>query len=141
MFKHILVAYDGSVSSRKALDVGIRLAKSFGALLSLVSVEENIPSYPGDVGEVKDEKERQNHIFQRLQREAREIVKLSGMDLHHADVLIGHVAKSIINHAKEIQCDLIIVGHSGRSGVWGNFLGTTAEKVSRNAHCTVVIVR
>lgn len=141
MFKHILVALDGSTSSRKGLDVAVALAKALGAELSLVSVEEHLPSYPGDVGEVKEEKERQNQIFWKLQREAREAVKVSGLDLHRADILMGHVAKSIISHAKSIQCDLIVMGHSGLSGVWANFLGSTAEKVSRNAHCTVMIVR
>jgi nucleotide-binding universal stress UspA family protein len=141
MFKHILVAYDGSASSRKGLEVAIGLAKALGANLSLVSVEEHLPSYPGDVGEVKEEKERQNGIFQKLQREAREMAKLGGLDLYRADVLVGHVSKSIINHARNIQCDLIVLGHSGRSGAWGRFLGSTADKVSRYAHCTVMLVR
>jgi nucleotide-binding universal stress UspA family protein len=141
MFKHILVTYDGSVSSSKALDIAIEMAKIMNAGISLVSVEEHLPGFPGDVGEVKEEKERQNNIFQKIQREGREKVKLAGMDLQHADVLVGHVAQSIINYSKKIGCDLIVMGHSGRSGAWGNFLGTTAEKVSRNAHCTVMIVR
>jgi nucleotide-binding universal stress UspA family protein len=68
-------------------------------------------------------------------------VLVSGLDLQHADVLTGHVAKSIINYAKKIKCDLIIVGHSGLSGAWANFLGTTAEKISHHADCTVMIVR
>ncbi len=141
MFKHILVAYDGSALSQKALDVAIGLAKTMGAKLSLVSVEEHIPTFPGDIGEVKEEKERQNNIFHKLQQEAREIVRENGIDLTHADVLVGHVSQSIISHAKSIQCDLIVMGHSGRSGAWGRFLGSTAEKVSRVAHCTVMIVR
>ena len=141
MIKHILVAYDGSPTSQKALEVAIELAGAFGADLSLVSVEEHLPSFPGDIGEVKEEKERQNDVFQKLQREARETVKLKGLDLFCADVLVGHVSQSIISHAKSIQCDLIVMGHSGRSGAWGRFLGSTAEKVSRVAHCTVMIVR
>ncbi len=141
MFKHILVAFDGSAFSHKALEVATGLAKTLGADLSLVSVEEHLPSYPGDVGEVKEEKERQNELFQKMQQEAREKVRSAGLDLRRADILAGHVAKSIISHAKAIQCDLIVVGHSGRSGVWGSLLGTTAEKVSSNAHCTVMIVR
>ena len=141
MFKNILVAYDGSAASQKALNVAIGLAKTLGAELSIVSVEEHLPSFPGDIGEVKDEKERQNDVFQKLQREARETVKLKELDLQRADVLVGHVATTIIKHAKAIECDLIVTGHSGRSGAWGGFLGTTAEKVSRHAHCTVMIVR
>lgn len=141
MFKHILVAFDGSPSSQKALDKAIGLSKLLNSTLSLVSVEEHLPSYPGDIGEVKDEKERQNNVFQNLQREAREKIKLSGQDLYRADVLVGHVAQSIISHAESIKCDLIVMGHSGQSGAWGRFLGSTAEKVSRVARCTIMIVR
>jgi len=43
--------------------------------------------------------------------------------------------------AQEGKFDLILVGHSGLSGVWAKFLGTTAEKVSRHAPCSVLIVR
>jgi nucleotide-binding universal stress UspA family protein len=141
MFKNILVSFDGSTFAWKALDTAIDLAKLTNAQLSLVSVEENLPKFVADAGELKEEKEYQNGVFKKLQRDARERVKTNGIDLKRADVLMGHVAKSIINHAKSIQCDLIIMGHSGRSGAWGNFLGSTAEKVSRYAHCTVMIVR
>jgi len=37
--------------------------------------------------------------------------------------------------------DLVVVGHAGHSHVWGSFMGTTAEKVSRHAPCDVLIVR
>jgi nucleotide-binding universal stress UspA family protein len=141
VFRHILIAFDGSASSRKALDAALGLAQAFGATLSLVSVEEYIPYFPADIGEVKEEKERQNEYYSRLQREAREAAKLKGMDLERVDILMGHVAQRIVNHAEAIPCDLIVLGHSGRSGVWANFLGTTVERVSRHAHCSVIIIR
>ena len=53
----------------------------------------------------------------------------------------GHPAQTIVEVAKEGKFDLILVGHSGLSGVWAAFLGTTAEKVSRHAPCSVLIVR
>lgn len=141
LFNHILIPFDGSPSSRKALSVGLGMGHAIGAKVAIVTVEEYLPRFPGDIGEVKEEMERQNEYCMRIQREAREIAKLSGMDFDRADILVGHVAQSIINHAMTIQCDLIVMGHSGRSGVWGRFLGTTADKVTRYAHCTVVIVR
>ena len=141
MFKHVLIAFDGSPSSRKALEVGVRIAQASEAVLSLVSVEEHMPRFPGDIGEVKDEKERQNNYFATLQREARDVAKLRGLDFDRAVILVGHVAHQIIDHARAIQCDLIVMGHSSGSGVWANFLGGTAEKVTRYAHCTVIIVR
>jgi len=140
LFKYILVLFDGSASSRKALGVGLGLAKALEANLALVTVEE-LPRFVGDVGEIKDEKDLQNEYCAKIQREAREMAKLQGMDFERADVLVGHVAQTIIRHAETIGCDLIVMGHSGRSGVWGRFLGSTADKVSRYAHCTVVIVR
>jgi len=140
LFKYILVLFDGSESSRKALGVGLGLAKALEANLALVTVEE-LPRFAGDVGEIKDEKDLRNNYCAMIQREAREMAKLQGMDFERADVLVGHVAQTIISHAKTIGCDLIVMGHSGRSGVWGRFLGSTADKVSRYAHCTVVIVR
>jgi len=141
LFTSILVPFDGSVSSRKALLTAISMAKAFNSNLSIVSVEENIPLVAADVGEVKEEKQYLNGHFSKLQRDAREIVKSNEMDLQRADILTGHVAKSIINHSISIKSDLIVMGHSGRSGAWSNFLGTTAEKVSRYAKCTVMIVR
>lgn len=141
VFKNVLIPFDGSESSKEALNVGLEIAKSFEAKVSLVTVEEYVPHFAGDIGEVKEEKELQNNYSRRIQRQAREAAKLKSLDFDRADVLVGHVAQSIINHAKTIQADLIVMGHSGRSGVWGMFLGSTADKVSRYAHCTVTIVR
>jgi nucleotide-binding universal stress UspA family protein len=141
LFRHILIAFDGSASSRKALDAALGLAQAFGGKLSLVSVEEYVPHFPADIGEVKEEKERQNEFYTRLHREARDVAKLKGMDFDQADILVGHVAQRIIEHARSIECDLIVMGYSGRSGVWANFLGTTVERVSRHAHCSVIVVR
>ncbi|MBI4203069.1 MAG: universal stress protein [Chloroflexi bacterium] len=140
-FRYILIAFDGSDSSRKALRAGLAMALAFGARVALVSVEEFIPHYPGTVSEVQAESERQHEYYTRIHREARDEAKLLGTEFERADILLGHVAQTIINHASEIQCDLIVMGHSGRSGVWGRFLGTTADKVSRYAHCAVLIVR
>ena len=40
----------------------------------------------------------------------------------------GHPAQEILAAARTHQADLIVLGHSGRSGTWGRFLGTTAER-------------
>jgi nucleotide-binding universal stress UspA family protein len=53
----------------------------------------------------------------------------------------GHPAQEILAAARAHRADLIVLGHSGRSDAWGRFLGTTAEKVSRHAECSVLIAR
>jgi len=47
MFKNILVAYDESPESGRALLTGIHLAKRLNADLRAVSVQENLPPYAG----------------------------------------------------------------------------------------------
>ena len=45
------------------------------------------------------------------------------------------------NYAEEVNADLLVIGHSGRSGIWGRVLGTTADKIVDHAHCSVLVVR
>ena len=47
MFKRILVAYDESPASGRALLTGIHLAKSLNAELRAVSIQEKLPAYSG----------------------------------------------------------------------------------------------
>jgi len=141
MYKHILIAFDGSEYSRRALIVAIDLAKALGAELSLVSVEEHIPVVAADVGEVKEEKTLEDGLFKKLQREAKKAAQNNGITFKKADILVGHVSKSILDYAKSINSDLIVMGNSGRSGAWSSFLGTTADKVSHHADHSVLIVR
>jgi nucleotide-binding universal stress UspA family protein len=47
MFKRILVAYDESPASGRALLTGIHLAKTLNAQLRAVSIQEELPAYSG----------------------------------------------------------------------------------------------
>lgn len=53
----------------------------------------------------------------------------------------GHPAKSIVKFADEGGFDLIVVGHSDHSELWGRLLGDTADRISDHAHCSVLIVK
>jgi nucleotide-binding universal stress UspA family protein len=46
-----------------------------------------------------------------------------------------------VKYAKDKKCDLIVLGHSGHSRLWGHLLGHTADRVSEYASCSVLIVR
>ena len=43
--------------------------------------------------------------------------------------------------APEDGYDLIVVGHSDHSGLWGRLLGDTAARIAAHAHCSVLIVK
>jgi nucleotide-binding universal stress UspA family protein len=53
----------------------------------------------------------------------------------------GHPAKTIVKFADEGHYDLIVIGHSDHSELWGRLLGDTADRISDHAHCSVPIVK
>ena len=59
----------------------------------------------------------------------------------HTDIRIGHPARGLVDYVTERGVDLLVLGHSGHSSLWGTFLGTTADKVMRHAPCSVRVVR
>lgn len=140
MFKKMLLAYDGSNGAKRALTVGIGMSQSHQAELWALAVEERLPKFSATIDEVQEEKEFANHYYGSLLAEASRQAREAGVELHTL-LRPGHPAKTIVEVAKEEAFDLVIVGHTGLSEVWARFLGTTAEKVSRHAPCSVLIVR
>jgi nucleotide-binding universal stress UspA family protein len=140
MYKKMLLAYDGSEGAKKGLEAGINLAKVHQAELWALGVQEKLPRFAGTMDEVKEEKAFGYQHYEQLLEEARTRAQEAGIELK-TDIRIGHPAKTIVEVAKEGRFDLILVGHTGLSEVWARFLGTTAEKVSRHAPCSVLIVR
>lgn len=140
MFKKILLAYDGSEGAEKALEAGINLAKTHQAELWALTVQERLPRYGGTIDEIQEEKKVADERYDKIVDQIRIRAQESGLEIK---VLrpFGHPAQTIVEVAQEGKFDLILVGHSGLSGVWAKFLGTTAEKVSRHAPCSVLIVR
>ena len=140
MFRKILLAYDGSEGANRALEVGIGLAKTHGAELWALAVQEKLPRFSGTIDEVQEEKQFSDEQYGKLLEAAKVKAKEAGIELKTL-MRPGHPAQTIVAIAKEGKFDLVLVGHTGLSGVWAAFLGTTAEKVSRHAPCSVLIVR
>lgn len=139
IFKRIVVAYDGSAGSERALQVGLRLAHEQGSELCVLSVEEQLPHYAATVGEMDEERGRANQYFEELGQRATEQAAQLGVPISQ-HVEPGQSAKTIVNFAKEGQFDLLVLGRSGHSLTWGPFMGTTTDKVTRHAPCAVLVV-
>lgn len=140
MFKHMLVCYDGSASSQKALRAAVMLAQEQGAKLCCLSVEEGLPTYAGTIDEFQEVKEERDAYYARVQADAKRITAEFALDLP-TQIEAGHPAQTIVRVAKEGGYDLVVMGHTGHSSVWGTFMGTTAEKVTRHVTCSVLVVR
>ncbi len=140
MYRKILVGFDGSVGAKAALRHAIVLAQTFGAELWAISVIE-VPRWAtATVAEIDEQRRLAEQELSRLQEEARREAAEHGLDLH-VITHVGHPAQLLLQEAQRGRFDLLVIGHSGHSGVWGTFLGTTADKVVRHAPCSVLVVR
>ncbi len=140
MYKKILVGYDSSEGAKTALIHALDLAKVLKADLYALWVRSSLPHYPETVDEVDEERQAAGAFLQKLTKEIMDLSHTHQYEIH-ADSKSGHAAKTIADYAKQGNFDLIIVGHKGHSGLWGNLLGHTPDKISETAHCSVLIVR
>ena len=139
MFQKILVAIDGSPASEKALAAAVDLAARCGAELTALSVAE-LPTVAGVVGEIEGARERAEAHFRQLGQAAVEYARSKGVALR-AVTVPGHPADAIVRYAGSEGMGLVVVGHHGHSRIARFFLGSTTDRVSEHAPCTVMIVK
>lgn len=138
-FQRILVAFDGSMGSWKALRMGVSLAWQHDCELWVLSVKDGLPHFAAVVGEVVDEKEREDRYYGRLHQLAKELADSRGVRLRTA-MVVGRAAAGILRFARNGAFDLILIGGEGRQGLWKALVGISS-RVSRRASCSVMIVR
>ena len=139
MYQRILVGLDGSDGSRQALDAAIKLARTCKAALFLISVEE-LPRYPAAVDETNGEQRAAERYFHKLHKDTTQQITAAGLTAH-TEIRAGHPAQVLPHYALEVGADLLVIGHSGHSAIWGRLLGTTADKIVDHAPCSVLVVR
>jgi nucleotide-binding universal stress UspA family protein len=140
VYRKILVALDGSEASKKALGAAIQLAGSHAAGLCALGVEEHLPHYAATVGEVEEAKDEQDSFFGRVMDEARRAAAERDVRLT-TEIRAGNAAQQIVRAAGDGEFDLIVMGAKGHSRIRYFLLGTTADRVSHHAPCSVLLVR
>jgi nucleotide-binding universal stress UspA family protein len=140
MFQKILVGYDGSKGGKAALRRAAVLAKQLNAHLTALWVREPLPRYTDLPGEPEGEAEAADEYFKERRAEVNQLAAEQGLEIK-CETLRGHPAKSIVKYADAGGYDLIVVGHSDHSELWGRLLGDTADRISDHAHCSVLIVK
>lgn len=53
----------------------------------------------------------------------------------------GDPATKILDHARDLDCDAIIMGHRGTGDFQGLLMGSVAHKVNHKAACRVITVK
>ncbi len=151
-YNKILVPFDGSTYSKKALDEAIEISKRFNSVLQLVTIVDiSTVNPPGMLfGLMRDKKMKKltkeflNSIKLKIQSMLKSYVdmcKKQGIEADY-EVIIGNVVDSILKFANSQKIDLIVIGSKGLSGVHKLMaLGSVSRKVSEEASCPVLIVR
>ncbi|MFA5507804.1 MAG: universal stress protein [Vulcanimicrobiota bacterium] len=130
--QRILVPVDGSSTSEAAIPRAVELARAFDAeILFYRGIAHSPLSDPATDPAVKLETAQATEYLQKLGEDQ------SGVKFQ-VKVDVAAPAKGILGHADE--CDLIVMGSHGRSGVQRWLLGSVAEKVIQSASKPVMIV-
>jgi nucleotide-binding universal stress UspA family protein len=138
-YKKILHGLDGSEGSFRALEHALELAHCYHAELHTVSVEE-VPHYPGTVGEVVESKQAANGTYAKAMQRARQLAQDRGIELQ-CHVLVGHEVKTIVEFIKERGFDLLVLGFMGHSRLYDRVMGSTCQGLVRLAPCAVLVVK
>ena len=138
----IIAAVDGSPHSEFALELvtRLKLPKSTEVVLLSVVEELEIGTYSESLRDYIAESVRE-----RQAREAKSLLQLEmrKMAPHfipiRAEMRDGHAAEQIIASTEEENADLVVMGARGLNAVGRFFLGSSSEKVSKYARCSVLI--
>jgi nucleotide-binding universal stress UspA family protein len=147
-FSRILVPYDGSKYSQKALETAINIGKAFDSLIYLVNVIEistvSPPGWNFSQGTRKSIDQIRNSIKTSTELQLHKIHKKykdSGVTIKEF-ILEGNVVDKLLKFAHDKDVDLIIIGSKGISGISKIMtLGSTSRKISELAKCPVIMVR
>jgi nucleotide-binding universal stress UspA family protein len=148
MYKHILIATDGSELATRALEHGLELAKRDGARVTAVTVTE--PWSAMDIAH--DVRQGQPNPIARFEElaaaaagrildGASERARARGVTCDRVHVKDQHPAEGIIATAKDKGCDLIVMASHGRRGVKRLLLGSQAHEVLTHCSVPALIVR
>jgi nucleotide-binding universal stress UspA family protein len=146
MFKHILVAVDGSSTSNLALQQAIQLARKSQVKLRLLhAVYDAALDFEIEYADARALREALRRSGEEIPRNAEALARQAGVEAETKLIEIRrsneHVAEVVAAEADAWPADLIVLGTHGRRGLRRWLLGSVAERVARIASKPVLLVR
>lgn len=143
VFQRILVATDLSEASVPAVELAVKLARSWGARLLAAHVydEPRLPEL--SFAHVRLYEEFERKVKAEAERQLGEVVRRARAEGVETEELLlrGFADDAIVQAAREKVADLIVMGTHGRRGAGRFFLGSVAARVIATAPCPVLTVR
>jgi nucleotide-binding universal stress UspA family protein len=145
MYKHILIASDGSELAGRAVEQGLTLAKTLGSKVTAVTVTE--PWTAAVSGEwaiafpVEEYEKAAAANAQKILKQVSETAARIGVACETVHVQDQFPAEGIVEEAKARNCDLIVMGSHGRRGLAKFVLGSQATRVLTHSTTPMLICR
>ena len=146
MYSKILVAVDGSDTSRHALQQAIELAKALSATVRMVHIVDMswLPIGPEIAIDTAVMSAARRGVGENIISVARDTALKVGFEAEAAlietETPIQHVAEAIAREASRWGADLVVLGTHGRRGVQRLLIGSVAEQMARLSPRPVLLV-
>lgn len=135
--KSVLIPLDFSELSYEAIAPAREYVEAETSLTLIHVLTPLHPADPAAMWNTLDDEQRKQKVTEFLAQKLGEM----GYKEVQIEVAIGDPSTEIIDCAKEIDSDLIVMPSHGRKGVSRFLLGSVAERVVRLSPCPVLILK
>ncbi len=139
MMNRIVCATDFSECAGKAQDYAVFLTRAYEAKLHVVHVPESPLWYGSNAATILYLEQAQKEGERRLADIEQQLIQ-EGLTDVEARQVVGIPSEQIKKAAQDIAADMVVVGTRGRTGLEVILLGSTADRVIRDAPCPVLAV-
>ena len=137
-FNYLLLAYDGSEHSQRALQNAMNIARCSNAKIQLLYAYDRIPRYLGEPN-LQHWIDRSVDKARATVEQAVEQLQASGIEFS-VNILEGPAPEAILRVAETEGCDLIVLGSRGLGELKGLLLGSVSDRVLQHAQVPVLVV-
>jgi len=148
MYKHILIATDGSELADRGLSHGLGLAKALGASVTIVTVTDLWSPFAMAGEAHRGRKHPAEDYEATMASAAREVLEgakrkaaVIGLEVRLLHIADKHPAEGVIDAATQGGCDLIVMSSHGRRGAKRLMLGSQTAEVVTHTTIPVLVIR
>ena len=137
----VMVPVDFSKESILAAKFAASMAEEYKTRLYVVHVME--PIHPSLRGHIADFEGFQENMMAQAKEDLENVIPKSIKERVPVETIleVGNATYVIVEKAKELGVDVLVIATHGRTGLAHVMLGSVAEKVIRHAPCPVFVIR
>ncbi|MGB8406521.1 MAG: universal stress protein [Mycobacterium sp.] len=141
-YQTVVVGTDGSDSSLRAVERAAHIAAGANAKLVVATAyfPQGEDQRAADVLKEEGYQVAGDAPIYAILREARDRAEAAGATQIEEKAVVGAPVDALVDLAKDVQADLLVVGNVGLSTIAGRLLGSVPANVARRSQVDVLIV-